>query len=69
VADLAVYILTLLALLLVIEGMLYVVFAPFIKKIMALALALPVQKLRFYGLLAIVAGITGLALIEILKSH
>lgn len=43
------YILTALALMLVIEGLLYALFTDSVRRMMAVALTLPPEKLRFFG--------------------
>ncbi len=43
------YILTVTALILVIEGLVYAIFPDFVRKMMAIALTIPVSRLRFFG--------------------
>jgi len=59
------YILTSLALIFVIEGLVYVLFPDMVRKLMAMAVMMPVRQLRLFG--AVVA-VTGFCLIWILHS-
>ena len=51
------YILTAFSLILVIEGLLYMLFPDAVRKIMALALSLPPQQLRIFGTAMAAAGL------------
>ncbi len=50
------YILTALALMLVIEGLLYALFTDSIRRMMAVALTLPPEKLRMFGFFVATVG-------------
>jgi hypothetical protein len=54
--DFAGYLLTATALIFVIEGLLYAMFPDFVRKMMAIAITLPVQRLRFIGFSMALAG-------------
>jgi uncharacterized protein YjeT (DUF2065 family) len=56
VADFALYILTALALICVIEGMAYALFPDFVRKMMAIAIMAPVPKLRLFGAVMAASG-------------
>ncbi len=62
--DFALYISTAVALIFVIEGMMYLLFPDFVRKMMALAVMMPVDRLRFFGGMMV---ITGLLLIWLLQ--
>ena len=52
----ATYILTAFALVFVIEGLLYALFPDAVKRMMAIATAMPPEKLRGFGLMMVVTG-------------
>lgn len=58
------YVLTATALVLVIEGLLYALFPDFVRKMMALALTLPVARLRFLGIAVAFSGCVGLWILQ-----
>ncbi len=60
-----IYILTAVALMFVIEGLVYALFPDFVRKMMAMAVMLPVNKLRLFG--ACMAA-SGVLLIWLLKN-
>lgn len=64
-AGFTLYLLTSLSLIFVIEGLLYIFFPDFVRKMMAMAVMLPVPRLRLFG--AIMA-FSGLSLIWVLRS-
>ncbi len=61
----AVYILTAFSLVFVIEGLLYALFPDAIRRMMAMALTIPVNQFRAFGL---AMAITGFAMILLLKN-
>lgn len=50
------YILTAFALIFVIEGLIYCLFPDMVRKLMAIAITLPVPKLRLFGFVMAVSG-------------
>ncbi|WP_435641053.1 DUF2065 domain-containing protein [Micavibrio aeruginosavorus] len=62
--EFAAYILTAFCLIFVIEGLVYALFPDMVRRMMAMAIMLPVQRLRLFG--AIMA-ISGLCLIWIIR--
>lgn len=58
------YIVTAFALVLVIEGLFYALFPDQLRKMMALALSLPVSQLRLFGISAVCTGFLCLWLIR-----
>lgn len=59
------YILTAIALVFVIEGLLYALFPDQVRKLMAMAIGLPVQQLRIFGF---VMALSGFCMIWILQA-
>lgn len=60
----ALYLLTAVSLIFVIEGLLYVLFPDLVRKLMAMAIMLPVPRLRLFGA---VMAVSGLSLIWMLR--
>lgn len=58
------FIVTALALVLVIEGLIYAIFPDQVRKMMAMAVMMPVNQLRSVGL---VMALVGLAIVAILR--
>ncbi|MGB4108071.1 MAG: DUF2065 domain-containing protein [Alphaproteobacteria bacterium] len=56
--------LTALFLVFVIEGLLYALFPEQVKKLMAMALSMPAQPLRIFGLLMASAGILAIYILK-----
>ncbi|MCB1532905.1 MAG: DUF2065 domain-containing protein [Alphaproteobacteria bacterium] len=54
------YILSALALVFVIEGLIYALFTDAVKRMMAMALSLPTEKLRQFGLMMAALGLLSL---------
>lgn len=52
----------------VIEGLLYALFPDALKRLMAMAMSLPAQQLRIFGLLMALTGVTFLYFIKILAT-
>lgn len=50
------YILTAFALIFVIEGLIYCLFPDMVRRLMAMAITLPVPKLRLFGFVIAVSG-------------
>ncbi len=61
----ALYLLTSLSLIFVIEGLLYVLFPDLVRKLMAMAVMLPVPRLRLFGA---AMALSGLSLIWMLRA-
>lgn len=59
----ALYITTAFALILVIEGLFYALFPDLIRKMMAMAIMLPVKNLRLFGLIMAASGLTIIGLL------
>ncbi len=59
------YIATSIALILVIEGLVYALFPDAVRRMFAIALALPAKQLRLFGL---VMAVSGFCLVWILQS-
>lgn len=59
------YILTAFSLVFVIEGLIYTLFPDSVRKMMALAIQMPPEKLRMFGL---VMAVTGFALVWMLQA-
>ena len=59
------YILTAIALVFVIEGLLYALFPDAVRKMLAMALALPPEKLRVYGIGMVLTGASFIWLISV----
>jgi uncharacterized protein YjeT (DUF2065 family) len=57
------------ALMLVVEGIIYAVFADSLRRLMAIASALPPQNLRIFGLLIALTGITFLYFLKSLAAR
>lgn len=55
-ASFFLYIGTAFALIFVIEGLVYTLFPDFIRKMMAMAVMMPVSKLRLFGLAMAISG-------------
>jgi hypothetical protein len=66
VLSFSTYILTAFALVFVIEGLFYALFPDQLRKMMALALSLPVSQLRLFGISAVGMGFLCLWLISFL---
>tara|TARA_B100002003_G_C13734822_1_gene366875 strand:- start:225 stop:431 length:207 start_codon:yes stop_codon:yes gene_type:complete len=66
--DFGTYFLTALALVFVIEGMLYAVFPDVMKRMMLQALALPSLVLRRFGVFMVVCGFLTVYLIQIFSA-
>jgi uncharacterized protein YjeT (DUF2065 family) len=64
VAEFTLYLLTSVSLIFVIEGLLYVFFPDLVRKMMAMAVMLPVPRLRLFG---VVMALSGLSLIWVLR--
>ncbi|MBI4030552.1 MAG: DUF2065 domain-containing protein [Proteobacteria bacterium] len=60
----ALYIMTAFSLIFVIEGLVYTLFPDFVRKMMAMAVMMPVPRLRLFG---IVMTATGLCLIGLMR--
>jgi uncharacterized protein len=56
VSDFILYITTSLALVLVIEGLTYALFPDIVRKIMAMAVMMPVPQLRLFGSVLVISG-------------
>lgn len=56
-SEFVLYILTALSLVFVIEGFLYAVFPDLVRKVMAVAIMMPVEKLRYFGLIMMGIGV------------
>lgn len=56
-SDFTLYILTSLALVFVLEGMIYALFPDLVRKIMAMALMMPVSQLRLFGFAMLSTGV------------
>lgn len=63
-AEFTLYLLTSVSLIFVIEGLLYVFFPDLVRKMMAMAVMLPVPRLRLFG---VVMALSGLSLIWVLR--
>ena len=63
-SDFIIYILTAISLVFVIEGLLYLLFPDLVRRLMALAITLPQQNLRMFGL--VMAG-SGFSIVWILQ--
>lgn len=66
--DFFCYLLTATSLIFVIEGLAYAVFPDFVRKMMAIALTIPVSKLRFFGLTVALIGCIGLWILQQLSA-
>lgn len=60
------YILTAFALIFVLEGLIYALFPDAVKRMMAIAVNLPREQLRFYGGVMVLAGFTAVTLLQYL---
>lgn len=60
------YILTAFALIFVLEGLVYALFPDAVKRMMAIAINLPSEKLRFYGGVMALIGFTIVILLQYL---
>lgn len=56
--DFTLYILTALSLVFVIEGLVYALFPEAVRRMMALALSLPPERLRLFGAAGVAAGLS-----------
>lgn len=56
-SDFVLYILTAIALVFVLEGLLYSIFPDGMKRMMALAMNLPAEQLRTFGVIMVTIGI------------
>lgn len=63
-AGFGLYLLTALSLIFVIEGLLYALFPDLVRKLMAMAVMLPVPRLRLFGA---AMALSGLSLIWMLR--
>lgn len=63
-SDFTLYILTALALVFVIEGLMYALFPDFVRKMMAMAVMMDVRKLRFFGLIMASLGLLTIWLMD-----
>ncbi|MCB9989708.1 MAG: DUF2065 domain-containing protein [Rhodospirillales bacterium] len=54
--DFVLYIATAIALIFVIEGLIYALFPDFVRKMMAMAVMLPVSRLRLFGGMMVLTG-------------
>lgn len=64
--DFLLYIGTAFALIFVIEGLLYALFPDAIRRMMAMAISMPVQKLRLFGAVMAASGFSLVLLIRAL---
>lgn len=62
--DFALYLLTALSLIFIIEGLLYALFPDLVRRLMAMAVMLPVPRLRLFGA---AMALSGLSLIWMLR--
>ncbi len=53
----------------VIEGLLYALFPDALKRLMAMAMSLPAQQLRIFGLLMALTGVTFLYFLKIFAAR
>lgn len=60
----ALYITTAFALIFVIEGLLYTLFPDAVRKMMALAVMMPVSRLRLFGVVMVVCGLTMVVILK-----
>lgn len=57
-SDFTLYILTALSLVFVIEGLTYALFPDAVRKMMAVAVTLPPERLRLFGLAGVACGLS-----------
>lgn len=63
----ALYITTAIALIFVIEGLVYALFPDSIRRMMVMAISLPPEKLRVFGVVMILAGLTMVMVLQSLN--
>jgi hypothetical protein len=67
VADFALYLLTSFSLIFVIEGLLYALFPDAVRKLMAMAVMLPVPRLRLFGAAMALSGLSLIWMLRVLS--
>lgn len=66
-ADFALYLLTSFSLIFVIEGLLYALFPDAVRKLMAMAVMLPVPRLRLFGAAMALSGLSLIWMLRVLS--
>jgi uncharacterized protein YjeT (DUF2065 family) len=64
VSEFAIYITTSIALIFILEGLLYALFPENIRKLMEVALSLPPEKLKFFGTIMVFVGLTMIFILQ-----
>jgi uncharacterized protein YjeT (DUF2065 family) len=67
VADFALYLLTSFSLIFVIEGLLYALVPDAVRKLMAMAVMLPVPRLRLFGAAMALSGLSLIWMLRVLS--